>query len=250
MVSARPGAHLSATLADLAGRVPAGDRTLRLHPALHGLADTVQRGSVIGCEGHAGVSMAMAVAAQPVADGAWVTVVGQPDLGAAAAVEAGIALQRLVRIDAHATSMDDRGVGDVLAAAVDGFDIVVIGQRMCRVSAGVARRLQARVQQRGNLLVVVQPQRSGVWSCDLSFSSGPSVWSGLDVGSGVARGRQVQVELAGRRVHRPRRAHVDWPLVAVSSDAVSSVAVSSNAVVDSSHMSTTRPQTAALMRVS
>ncbi|CAB4365222.1 unannotated protein [freshwater metagenome] len=177
----------------------------------------LQRGSVVGCHGVAGVSLAIALAAGPSAEGAWVGVAGLPGLGVAAAVELGVAADRLVLVNeptgsgADGTRFDDARWAEVLAAMIDGFDVLVLGPGTERVRAGTARRLMARLQARGAVAIVVGAPDAGPFGTDLTLQADSSQWQGLGDGHGVARGRRSVVQVAGRRVPRPRRAPLWLP---------------------------------------
>lgn len=214
-------------LSDLAGRglvtragsaTAAQERTLPLLPVLAALAPqgAVQRGSVVGCEGAAAVSLALAVAAGPSQQGAWVAVAGLPSLGLAAAAEAGVVLERLVAVtepvgvDGAVQPFDDEVWADLLAACIDGFDVVVLGPGTQQVRPATARRLVARLQARGAVAVQVG---APVFGADLRFESTATSWSGLGDGHGVAQARRVQLELSGRRVPQVRRTECWLPAV-------------------------------------
>ena len=197
----------------LSGAV-AHERTLPLLAEFEHLlpGSVVQRGSIIGCHGSAAVSLALAVAAGPSAAGAWVGVAGMPSLGAAAAGEMGVALERLVVVSEPATGFDDRRWGEVLAAMVDGFDVLLLGPILQHLRPATARRVASRAQARGAVIIVVSPsERSNVFATDLRFGAAQAEWTGLGAGHGVARGRRVTVELVGRRVPRPRRCELLLP---------------------------------------
>lgn len=232
-----------AGLAALAGSgvlsgVAAGERTLPLLPAFAELVPqgVVQRGSVVGCAGAAAVSLALAIAAGPSAEGAWVGVVGLPMVGVAAAVELGIAPERLVLVaepaDRAGERFTDAQWADVLAAMIDGFDVVVVGPGAQQVRAATARRLVARLQARGALLVTTGAGEIGVapevFGADLRFDTTAAAWQGLGAGHGVAQARCAGVQLSGRRVPRPRHAELWLPN---ADGEVSSVAVVAPAVV-------------------
>jgi len=129
--------------------VAASERTLPVHDSLVGLLPSLQRGSTIACNGPAGVSLALALAAAPSQQGAWVGVAGLPELGIRAAVDMGVAVERLVMVTG------DPSWVDVLAAMIDGFDVVVVGRRVGRLAGGAVRRLQARAQSRGIVMLTV-----------------------------------------------------------------------------------------------
>jgi hypothetical protein len=206
-------------LADLAGRglitragsgTAAQERTLPLLPVFAPLVPNgaVQRGSVVGCAGAAAVTLALAVAAGPSQQGAWVAVAGMPSLGLGAAAEAGVVLERLVAVtepvDAEGAvrPFDDDVWGDLLAACIDGFDVVLLGPATQQVRPATARRLVARLQARGAVAVTVG---APVFGADLRFECAAATWSGLGDGYGVARERRAQLELSGRRVPQVRR---------------------------------------------
>ncbi|HEX3090831.1 MAG TPA: hypothetical protein VHQ23_19410 [Ilumatobacteraceae bacterium] len=183
-------------------QVAASERTLPVHDALVGLLPSLQRGSTIACSGRAAVSLALAVAAAPSRDGAWVGIAGLPELGVRAAADMGLALERLVMVDGDPPWID------VLAAMIDGFDVILIGQRVGRLAGGAVRRLQARAQSRGVVMLTVGVPALGA---DLHLTTDDGQWVGLGDGHGVATGRRVMVELGGRRMPRPRQATMWLP---------------------------------------
>ena len=105
-------------------QVAASERTLPVHDSLVELLPALQRGSTIACSGRAAVSLALALAAGPSRDGAWVGIAGLPELGVRAAADMGLALERLVMV------AGDPPWVDVLAAMIDGFDVILVGQRV------------------------------------------------------------------------------------------------------------------------
>jgi hypothetical protein len=182
--------------------VAASERTLPVHESLVGLLPSLQRGSTVACNGRAAVSLAMALAATPSRQGAWVGVAGLADFGICAAADMGLALERLVMVDGDPLWVD------VLAAMIDGFDVIVVGRRVGRLGAGAVRRLQARVQSRGAVLLTVGVPALGA---DLQLTAEDDQWVGLGDGYGVAAGRYVLLELGGRRMPLPRRASMWLP---------------------------------------
>lgn len=186
--------------------VAASERTLPVHESLIELLPALQRGSTIACGGRAGVSLAMALATAPSREGAWVGIAGLPELGLCAAADMGLALERLVMVTG------DPPWVEVLAAMIDGFDVLVIGQQTChtssRLSNGAVRRLQARAQSRGVVMLTVGVPAFGA---DLRLTADDDQWIGLGNGHGVATGRRVLIELSGRRMPRSRQATVWLP---------------------------------------
>jgi hypothetical protein len=208
----------------------ARERTL---PALAELSPllpmgALQRGSVIACCGAAGVSLALALAAGPSREGAWVGVAGLHGLGVAAAVELGVAPERMVLVNepgrAPGLRFGDATWAEVLAAMIDGFDVVVLGPAAIGgVRPATARRLVARLQSRGAVAVMIGGNPAGVnpaggnpaggdtFPADLTLTADGLQWHGLGAGHGVAHGRQASVQAGGRRMPRPRRAHLWLP---------------------------------------
>ncbi len=199
----------AANLAELAERgvlsgFVARERTLAVLPAFEALLPgaVLQRGSVVGCEGTAAVSLALALAAGPSKEGAWVAIAGFPDVGVAAAVELGVVPERLVMVTEPTGSFNDATWADLLAAMIDGFDVLLLGPGTLRVRAGTARRLAARAQARGAVIITIGA--NAAFGGDLRFDVTQSSWHGLGDGCGVAHGRRARVQLTGRRVPRPR----------------------------------------------
>jgi len=208
-------------LADLASRgmvstaalgTAARERTVPLLPVFGSLLPqaAVQRGSVVSCCGSAAMSLACAVVAGASAAGAWSGVVGfgatgRLTLGLAAAAELGVSLERVVAVGEPVDApFTDGQWGDVVASLIDGFDMVVLGPSAQRVRAGTARRLVARAQARGAVLVAVE---APVFGADLLLEARHARWQGLGAGHGVATGRVVEVALSGRRMPQSRQAH-------------------------------------------
>lgn len=164
------------------------------------------RGKIVACTGGAAMSTALALAAAPTGEGSWTGVVGLAEVGLAAAAELGVALERLVLV---ASPRDGGEWAEVLAALIDGVDVVVAAPPP-RLGAGRARRLQARVQARGGVLVLVGPGEP--FAPDLILRSEVRGWEGVGAdGSGHLAGRRVALELGGRRIGAPRRADVWLP---------------------------------------
>lgn len=195
--------------AAVAPTTPARQRTLPVAEPLAPLFPdgALVRGRAIACRGAAATSLALALAAEPAAAGSWVAVIDVPWLGVEAAAELGLPLERLVRIDPGSGS----SWADLVAAALDGFEVVVTSVPR-RVPAAVARRVQARLQAReGVLLTVGGSGSSGPVPVELTVEATAPVWEGVEQGWGCLRGRRVTVVSSGRRVPRPRRADVWLP---------------------------------------
>lgn len=201
--------------------------------------------------GTGATSLALALAAGASRNGSWVAAVGLGSLGLVAAAELGVALERFVVVadPAAPPTGGSGGTGSgghgeagwhggrperagraspnpttarpgggragwpaVVAALVDGFDVVLVAAgRGARLRAADARRLTARVRERGAVLVAVGGDLPGERS-PVRLSVTASRWSGLDRGAGYLRCREVTVEATGRGdAARLRRARLWLP---------------------------------------
>jgi hypothetical protein len=213
VVDADARARLAAIVPRLAPSTMAAERVVPVHEALttvlpHGLV----QGSTVGCTGDAATSVALLVVAEATRRGAWVGIAGLGGLGIQAAVEAGVDVERVVAVRRHPDRLRDRLLddgtwGQILAAMIDGFDVVLLGPQV-QVRAGTARRVQARAQPRGTVIVLAG-EVSG-FTCDLQMRA-DAVWEGLGDGHGHLRARRVGVEVHGRRVPRPRSDELWFP---------------------------------------
>ena len=105
---------------------------------------------------------------------------------------------------------------EVMAAVVDGFDIV-LARVPADAPAGPVRRLATRVRQRGAVVILLD--ESGAMPCDGVIDSGGIVWAGLGAGFGTLRQRTVELHLSGRRVPGRRQCRVTLPAVTEAHDA-------------------------------
>jgi hypothetical protein len=134
-------------------------------------------------------------------------VVGVPTLGALAAAESGIALDRLALVPDPGPEWPT-----VVAALIDGVDVVVVavpGQ----VSVSITSRLVARARQRGCVLVPY-----GRWDgADVTLQVTHGRWEGLGEGHGRLRRRKVTVVARGRgTAARPKEITMWMPGLAVA----------------------------------
>jgi hypothetical protein len=228
-MSSRPTSLAQLAGSGLLSGAAAQQRTVPMLSAFEELLpqSVMQRGSVVECAGSASVSLALALAAGPSLAGAWVGVAGLPQVGVAAAVELGVAAERLVMVTEPAQRFDDGQWAEVLAAMIDGFDVLLLGPGAHALKAVTARRLVARLQSRGAVLLSVSGA-SGVFGADLRFTATEAVWQGLGDGHGVARGRRASVQLSGRRVPRPRHAEMWLPTADGAVEAVVAIAAVSS----------------------
>jgi hypothetical protein len=196
----------------------AQDQTVPVHDALGPLLPDVglRRGQVVAVGGPAGTSLALLLAAAPSAAGAWVGVVGVPGLGLLAAAEMGVALERLVLVAAP----EPAAWASVAATLVDAVDIVLLAPPR-GLRTGDARRLQARVRERGAVVVHLTGGSSGAsgsgsgassspFEADLVLTATAATWHGLAAGSGRLVARQVAVTASGRRAAARPRSAVLW----------------------------------------
>jgi hypothetical protein len=126
----------------------------------------------------------------------------------AAVAEAGIAFSRTLLV----AEPPPEEWSSVVATLADSVDAVLVG--VGRVRAADGRRLQARLRERGSVIVVVGQQRgnAGGLEADLSLTVVDAVWEGVGRGHGHLRTRRVDVELTGRRAAaRTRRASLWLP---------------------------------------
>ena len=207
----------------------AGERILPVHPLLAPLfADGgLRRGTVIGCEGVASLSLGLALAATASQAGAWTGIVGLPSLGAAAAVELGVAMERVFRVSSPPAESAGQFLA-VLAAVADGVDVLMTAG--AGVRAGDARRLAARLSSRGGVLLVVGAP--GGFTPDVVCRVTAVQWTGLEAGEGPGSGtgsgrltaRRATVESSGRRADRRRQVELWFPGQAGSLAPLSTVA--------------------------
>jgi hypothetical protein len=153
-----------------------------------------------------GTSLALALVAEASRAGSWTAAVGLPSLGLVAAEEAGIALERLVLVAAP-----ERATwGGVVAALVDGFDVLLLHATRGGVRPVDARKLVARARERGTVLVQLGPGWEG--EADLALRIVEARWHGVDDGYGHLTARRIVLEATGRgAAARPRRAELWLP---------------------------------------
>jgi hypothetical protein len=175
----------------------------------------LRRGSTAAVHGSASLLLALLAGASRA--GSWCAAVGLPTLGAVAAAEAGVVLSRFALVPNPGSDL-----GGVVAALVDGMDVVAVGEP-ARLHAAEVRRLVARARQRGTVLVGF-----GGWhGADIRLSVADGAWHGLGRGSGHLRARQVSVRLEGRgSAARPRHIDVWLPSVGGGAAAVESAVAS------------------------
>lgn len=165
------------------------------------------RGRIVACRGDAAISLALSLAARATQHGSWLGVVGVNHLGISSAVEHGVALERMVFVHPPENSRD---WSTTVAAAIDGFDLLIVAVPN-NLSVSDARRVQARLQSRRAVMIIVDvatfsPQSFSndkhPFHADLILDSKTKSWSGIENGAGYLKNRQVSIKVSGRRVSR------------------------------------------------
>jgi hypothetical protein len=121
-------------------------------------------------------------------------VVDLPTIGLDAASELGVPLERIVAIG---TDGDPSRWIDVVAAAADGFDVLLV-RVPNELPAAAVRKLTVRLRQRDVVTIVLGDP--GAMACDGVLHSDAPQWSGLGDGYGHLRERRVVVQASGRRL--------------------------------------------------
>jgi hypothetical protein len=180
-------------------------RAIPTHPALEGLlpGGALAAGGVYQVQGS--TLLALALLQGPSAAGAWCAVVGMPDLGAAAAADLGLDLERLVLVP----HPGDRWL-TVVSALVDVVSVVLVRppaeSGRTRVTEAAAGRLASRLRQREAVLVA-----AGGWPhADAVLSITESAWVGVGSGYGHLAARQVTVGSASRSWEGRTRSRRLW----------------------------------------
>ncbi|HEU4346827.1 MAG TPA: hypothetical protein VFR35_03470, partial [Actinoplanes sp.] len=182
-----------------------------------------------------GTSLLLALLSAASRSGSWCAVVGVPTLGALAAAESGIALDRLALVPNPGPDWPT-----VVAALIDGVDVVVTAVPGT-VSTTIAGRLAARARQRGSVLMPF-----GSWDgADVTLRVTRGKWEGLGAGRGRLRRRRVTVLARGRgAATRPREITLWMPGVTVPPGSIPPVGAATDADSGPSTVVTARRLTA------
>ncbi|CAM3648675.1 hypothetical protein OCAE111667_20140 [Occultella aeris] len=156
----------------------------------------IRRGTGVQVAGSTSLLLRLAAAAS--CAGVWCAVVALPDVGLAAAAEAGLPLDRMVVVPRPGPDSPS-----VVGALVDGFDVLVLGD--CTALADRDRRLLAsRARTRGSVLLTTTP-----WpGSELVLDAGDRVWRGVGRGAGVLRTEELTIVAYGRGAAAARRVRV------------------------------------------
>jgi hypothetical protein len=146
----------------------------------------LRRGSSLVVTGS--TSLVLALVARASQEGSWVAVVGLPGVGLLAAQQAGVVLDRLALVPRPGPDAPT-----VLAALLDGVDLVIVGDGVTLVDSD-RRRLTARARERGAVLLSTTP-----WTgANVVLSAEPVEWTGLGDGHGHLRRHRLAVTRGGR----------------------------------------------------
>lgn len=195
--------HTGAELAErLAQYRQSGYGPLPVGSVLSGLfpAGGLERGHIYGCRGDASLSLLYALIARATQVGSWVATINLFSLGLMSAREHGVALQRMLCINAgtHSPTWTQ-----VVGACVDGIDVVVLHAPQC--SLHDARRIEARLKTHGSVLIIVGDP--GVFSPAVVLATRTTRWEF----STHASRRDVEVVATGRRVHGQHQCALTFP---------------------------------------
>jgi hypothetical protein len=195
--------HTTETAGGLVGRGSAGQ--LPLHPLLTPLlpwSGGLRRGATVTAVG--AMSLVLILLGAATACGGYAAAIGLPQLGALAAIEHDVCLERLALVPYPGPAWPD-----VVAAVLDGVDMVVVNPS-CDVPVTIARGLAARARQRSAVLVCTSSSWPGA---DLGLTAVGHHWRGLGQGRGRLRGHEMIIRAAGRgAATRPREITVPVPL--------------------------------------
>lgn len=159
----------------------------------------LRRGSAVQVSGSRSVLLAIAAAAAnaPGQD-LWCAVMAMPDVGLAAAAEAGLDLSRTVVVPRPGPDAPA-----VLGALIDGFDVVVLG-RSRALSDADRRNAGHRLRNREAVLLSGE-----VWpGAQAVLEVGERSWFGVGAGDGVLAGREATITGYARGLGPPRRVRI------------------------------------------
>jgi hypothetical protein len=199
-------------LRELAGRTGpvtlAEERTLPVVGPLQSLLPDggLRRGSTVSVAASmaewngSSTSLALQLVAAASAAGSWVAAVGVPALGAVAAAEAGVVLERLALVPRPGEQW-----ATVTAALLDALDVVLV-RPPHRLRQADARKLIARARERSAVLVPLGPWEGA----DMRLEVAAARWHGLGQGDGHLQGCRMEVAATGRRAAARERRAVVW----------------------------------------
>ncbi|WP_251151319.1 hypothetical protein [Cellulosimicrobium sp. Marseille-Q4280] len=142
---------------------------------------TLPAGAVSVVAGSTSLLLALAAMSQGSSD--WVAFTGMPDLGLLAAADAGLDLDRVALVPQVRTEG-----ATVVAALLDGFALVVVGDAVALTRAE-QRRLLARARERGAALVTTTAWEQAAVRLEVAAHR----WSGTDRGERYLRRCELDV---------------------------------------------------------
>lgn len=168
----------------------AGGSAVRIVPVRPELAAVLpdgglRRGSTMAITSGTGLLIELMAAVSKA--GGWCAVIGMPTLSALAADAAGVSLDRLALVPKPGP-----GWAEAVAALVDGFDMIVVEPAL-KVPAALAGRLDARVRQRGAVLLVYGAAEWPGADVRLGVDVAASTWHGIGPGRGRLRWRELVI---------------------------------------------------------
>ena len=162
-------------------------RVLPVARTLAGLlpSGALDRGSTVVVGGS--TALVLALLAEASRSGSWIGLVGLPRVGVLAAHQLGLDLDRVVLVPAPGPDGPT-----VVAALLDGVDVVVVGE--AALTDADRRRLSARARERGAVLL-----STTFWpGAHVVLTVEASHWDGLGCGNGRLRDRRLTVRGGGR----------------------------------------------------
>lgn len=146
-------------------------------------------------------ALLLALLAEPSRGGSWCGVIGLPELGAEAAEQAGLSLDRLALVPHPGERWFT-----VLATLAEVVPVVAV-RPGGRVRDGDAARLAARLRSSESVLLVAGP-----WPrAEATLSMSAPRWSGIGPGHGYVTARDVLVTITSKRLPAPRQARLALP---------------------------------------
>lgn len=161
----------------------------------------LRRGSTVSVHaapGAGGLTLALSLLAGASSAGHWCAVVGVDDPGVLSMHELGVDLRRVIFVPRP------RGAwAEAVADLLDGVDLVVL-RTPSRAAHGAARRLSARVRERGAVLVVLsEPNAAWPLPVDLSIEILSSHWNAHS----RLQARDATIRVSGRGAMRRASEH-------------------------------------------
>lgn len=146
----------------------------------------IRRGTALSAGGD--LPLLLALAAEAAVGGAGWAAVGLPQLGALAAVDAGLELSAGLVVDAPGRSWTQ-----VLAVLLETVPVVLVGW-LGQAPDRVVRRLSSIMRRSGSVLLAVDS-----WpGAEVRLQVHNARWEGVGDGYGLLRGRRVTVSASGR----------------------------------------------------